>query len=140
MGTTLAYAAISRRPFQNVLTDSAVWAVFAAVGGLMSEALARDGDTAIRFCAVVVLVYMTTNILNFLLIAAYHRATAGFRLLSSGKSLYLTMLPSEIATALLTATVAYGYVRWGIGAVALSAVVLVVFQYLVWARAGVRAW
>ena len=85
LGTTLAYAAISRRPFQNVLTDSAVWAVFAAVGGLMSEALARDGDTAIRFCAVVVLVYMTTNILNFLLIAAYHRATAGFRLLSSGK-------------------------------------------------------
>ena len=103
LGTTLAYAAISRRPFQNVLTNSAVWRVFAAVGGLMSEALARDGDTAIRFCAVVVLVYMTTNILNFLLIAAYHRATAGFRLLASGKSVYLTMLPSEIATALLTA-------------------------------------
>ena len=77
---------------------------------------------------------MATNILNFLLIAAYHRATAGFRLLSSGKSLYLTMLPSEIATALLTATVAYGYMRWGLGAVALAAVVLVVFQYLVWAR------
>ena len=30
------------------------------------------------------------------------------------------MLPSEVATALLTATVAYGYVRLGIGAVALG--------------------
>ena len=44
------------------------------------------------------------------------------------------MLPSEIATALLTAAVAYGYVRLGIGAVGLAAIVLVVFQYLVWAR------
>jgi putative nucleotidyltransferase with HDIG domain len=134
LGTTLAYAAITRRPFKNLLTDSAVWTVFAAVGGLMAESLVSDADNAVWFCAVVVLVYMTTNILNFLLIAVYHRATAGFRLLSSGKSLYLTMLPSEIATALLTATVAYGYMRWGLGAVALAAVVLVVFQYLVWAR------
>jgi putative nucleotidyltransferase with HDIG domain len=44
------------------------------------------------------------------------------------------MLPSEIATALLTATVAYGYMRLGLGAVALAALVLGVFQYLVWAR------
>jgi putative nucleotidyltransferase with HDIG domain len=39
-----------------------------------------------------------------------------------------------VATALLTAAVAYGYVRLGIGAVALAALVLGVFQYLVWAR------
>jgi putative nucleotidyltransferase with HDIG domain len=50
------------------------------------------------------------------------------------RSHYLTMLPSEIATALLTATVAYGYMRLGIGAVALASLVLGVFQYLVWAR------
>ena len=86
------------------------------------------------FGAVVVVVYMATNIFNFLLIAFYHRATAGFRVWSTGGPLYLTMLPSELATALLTAIVAWGYVRFGIGAVALAAVVLVVFQYLVWAR------
>jgi putative nucleotidyltransferase with HDIG domain len=44
------------------------------------------------------------------------------------------MLPSEVATAFLTAAVAYGYLKLGIGAVALAAIVLVVFQYLVWAR------
>jgi len=134
LGTTLAYAAITRRPLRNVVTDSAVWSVFALVGGLLAEVFPPDSANPVSFSAVIVLVYMTTNILNFLLIAAYHRATAGFRLLSSGKSLYLTMLPSELATALLTAIVAYGYVRLGIGAVGLAAVVLVVFQYLVWAR------
>jgi putative nucleotidyltransferase with HDIG domain len=133
--TTLAYAAVSRRRLTRVLNDAAVWAAFALVGGLMADAIAaettRDG---VWFCAAVVLVYMATNVLNFLLIAVYHRAIAGFRIWSNGKPLYLTMLPSEIATALLTAAVAYGYVRLGIGAVALAAVVLGVFQYLVWAR------
>jgi putative nucleotidyltransferase with HDIG domain len=118
-----------------VMTDVAVWSAFPLVGGLMGDALGaeatRDG---VRFCAIVVFIYLTTNILNFLLIAAYHRATAGFRIWSSGMPLYMTMLPSEIATGLLTATVAYGYLRLGIGAVALAAIVLVVFQYLVWAR------
>jgi putative nucleotidyltransferase with HDIG domain len=81
-----------------------------------------------------VAVYLATNVLNFLLIAAYLQARNGFRVWSNGVPLYLTMLPSEIATAFLTAAVAFGYVRLGIGAVALAAVVLVVFQYLVWAR------
>ena len=47
------------------------------------------------------------------------------------------MLPSEFATSLLTAVIAYAYDAIGIGAVALIAVVLFVFQYLV--RAGVQA-
>jgi putative nucleotidyltransferase with HDIG domain len=135
LGTTLTYAVISRRSLTVVRTDAAVWAAFPLVGGLLADALVTDANRdGAWFCAVVVLVYMTTNILNFLLIAAHHRAIAGFRIWTSGRSLYLTMLPSELATALLTATVAYGYLRLGIGAVALAAIVLVVFQYLVWAR------
>lgn len=133
--TTLATAPFSRRPPFAKLNDAAVWAVFPLVGGLLAEALGVDTtDDAVWFCGVVVLVYMVTNVLNFLLIALYHRETTGFRIWSMGRTLYLTMLPSEIATALLTATVAYGYVKLGIGAVALAAVVLVVFQYLIWAR------
>jgi putative nucleotidyltransferase with HDIG domain len=135
IGTTLVYAVASRRPFDRVLTDAAVWAIFALVGGLMANAFAADATRdAVWFCAVVVLVFMTTNVVNFVLIALYHRTIAGVRLRSNIKSVYVTMLPSEIATALLTAAVAYGYVRLGIGAVALAALVLVVFQYLLWAR------
>jgi putative nucleotidyltransferase with HDIG domain len=135
VGATIAYAPIARRPRSFVLTDAAVWATFPLVGGVMASALAPEAGTdALRFCAVVVLVYMTTNVLNFLLIACCHPSIGVSRLWSKGRALYLTMLPSEVATAALTAAVAYGYVRLGIGAVALAAVVLVVFQYLVWAR------
>jgi putative nucleotidyltransferase with HDIG domain len=134
LGTTLVYAAISRRALTKVLNDAAAWTIFPVVGGLMAVALdARHGD-AVWFCGVVVVVYMTTNILNFLLVALYYRVVDGLRIRSSARSHYLTMLPSEIATSLLTAAVAYGYVRLGIGAVALAALVLGVFQYLVWAR------
>jgi putative nucleotidyltransferase with HDIG domain len=134
LGTTLVYAAVKQPPFTKVLNDAAVWSAFALVGGLMADAFAVDArHDAVWFCVVVVLVYMATNILNFALIALYSKAVSGFPLRSSAP-LYVTMLPSEIATALLTASVAYGYVRLGIGSVALAAVVLGVFQYLVWAR------
>ena len=62
------------------------------------------------------------------------RATAS-RSASSLRSVFVTVLPSEFATALLTAGVAFSYQRLGVGAVGLAAVVLFVFQYLL--RAGV---
>jgi putative nucleotidyltransferase with HDIG domain len=135
IGTTLVYALVARRPFGKSLNNVAVWAAFPLVGALMVDALAVDAERdGVWFCTTVVLVYLTTNVLNFLLVAGYSHVADGIRLLSSVRSVYLTMLPSDIATALLTATVAYSYVKLGIGAVALAAVVLVVFQYLVWAR------
>ena len=135
IATTLVYAVISRRAPVKVLNDVAVWAAFPAVGGVMAHALVTEpASDGLWFCTVVALVFMTTNVINFMLVALYYRYVDGIRLQSSLKSVYLTMLPSEIATALLTAAVAYGYVRLGIGAVALAALVLGVFQYLLWAR------
>jgi putative nucleotidyltransferase with HDIG domain len=133
IGATLVYAAISQRPFVKVLNDAAVWAVFPLVGGLMADALDPRGDWLL-FSAAVVLVYMTTNILNFVLVALYYRAVEGIRLSASARSVYLTVLPSEFATAMLTAAVGYGYIQLGVGAVGLAALVLFVFQYLIWAR------
>jgi putative nucleotidyltransferase with HDIG domain len=135
LGATVIDAAISRRPFVKAFNDAAVWALFPLVGGLMAKGLLNEGEgDAVWFCAAVVLVFMTTNGLNFLLVALYYRVADGLSLRSAAKLHYLTMLPSEIATALLTAAVAYAYVRLGFGAVALAALVLGVFQYLVWAR------
>ena len=53
-------------------------------------------------------------------------------------SVYLTVLPSQFATGLLTAGIAFSYQRLGVGAVGLAAVVLFVFQYLL--KAGVEAY
>ena len=135
LGATLAYAPVARRPWSWVLTDAVVWTAFPLVGGLMTNALMPQAQSDVAgFCVVVVLVYMTTNVLNFLCIAICHPTIGASRLWTKGRSLYMTMLPSEIATAVLTAAVAYGYIRLGLGAVALAAIVLAVFQYLVWAR------
>jgi putative nucleotidyltransferase with HDIG domain len=133
---TVATAAFQRRPADVAFSNAAVWGFFPVLGGLMADALGVGAtDDAVWFCAVVVMVYLATNLLNFVIIAAYlHAAGGGFRMWSNGVPLYRTLLPSDIATALLTAAVAYGYMRLGIGAVALAAVVLVVFQYLIWAR------
>ena len=121
----------------TVLNDAATWAAFPLVGGLLATGLVRDPAARRRpgvSAAVVVVVYMATNILNFPLVALYHRVTDGSAFAASLKSVYLTVLASEFATALLTAAVAYGYVRLGVGAVGLAALVLFVFQYLIWAR------
>jgi putative nucleotidyltransferase with HDIG domain len=85
----------------------------------------------------VLLVFMTTNFLNFLMVATFRRVSYGSSLRTNLQSVYVTVLPSEFATGLLTAAVAYSYDRIGVGAVGLTAVVLFVFQYLV--RAGVQA-
>ena len=54
------------------------------------------------------------------------------------RTVYLTVLPVEFATGLLTAGVAFSYGRIGVGAVGLLAVVLFVFQNLL--RAGIQAY
>jgi putative nucleotidyltransferase with HDIG domain len=134
LSTTLVYGAVSRPAIGKVVNDAAVWTAFAVVGGVMMDALSAEPTHEVRFFAAVVVVYMSTNVLNFVLVALYRSALEPLDLRAVARSHYLTMLPSEIATALLTATVAYGYLRLGIGAVALAALVLGVFQYLVWAR------
>ena len=136
-GCTLVDAAVSRLTFLKALNNVAVWAAFPLIGGLLSDALITS-DTALEslwwFYAAVVLVFMSANIANFLMVAVFRRVVLGDRIFVSLRSVYLTVLPSEFATSMLTAAVAYGYVRLGVGAVALAALVLGVFQYLIWAR------
>jgi putative nucleotidyltransferase with HDIG domain len=133
---TLATAPFYRRPADVAFSNAAVWAIFPLLGGLMADALDIRGiDDGLAFCTAVVAVYLATNLLNFLIIAVYLQlAGNGFRVRTNGLPLYLTFLPSDVATALLTAAVAFAYMKLGIGSVALAAVILVVFQYLIWAR------
>jgi len=71
LGATLVYAVVSRRSPVKLLNDAAVWSFFPVVGGLLFDVLGGHRTVAVWFCAVVVVVYMTTNILNFLLVALY---------------------------------------------------------------------
>jgi putative nucleotidyltransferase with HDIG domain len=138
--SALIDALLSRRQWEGALNNVVTWATFPLAGGLMFEALIGDPaqeSSWLGFCAAVLAVFMATNALNFVMVAGYQRARLGRSFRTSLRSVYLTVLPTEFATGLLTASVAYSYDRVGLGVLALATVVLFVFQYLV--RAGVQA-
>jgi putative nucleotidyltransferase with HDIG domain len=137
---SLIDAILSRRTWNGGLNNVLTWAAFPLVGGLLVEVAAARGivdDEPIGLALTVVAVFMTTNIVNFLMVAAFRRASYGESIARNLRSVYVTVLPSEFATSLLTAVIACIYDTIGIGAVALIAIVLFIFQYLV--RAGVQA-
>jgi putative nucleotidyltransferase with HDIG domain len=135
-------AAVSRRPWHRALMNVSVWATFPLIGGLLMESWIGEAEpgseNALLFAGFVLLVFMLTNFLNFVMVAGSMSATREVSFSESLRTVYLTVLPSEFATGLLTAGVAFSYQRLGVGAVGLAAVVLFVFQYLL--KAGVQAY
>jgi len=133
---------VARRPWHRGLMNVAVWATFPLVGGLLVQGWVGDpvpGDeNALWFAGLVLIVFMVTNFLNFVLVAGSLSASGEMAFVGSVRTVYVTVLPSEFATGLLTAAVAFSYQRLGVGAVGLAAVVLFVFQYLL--KAGVQAY
>jgi putative nucleotidyltransferase with HDIG domain len=129
-----------RKPYNRAMINLATFAVFPLVGGLMVNAFAGGElpheDAAFGFSALVLVVFMVTNALNFTLAAsgiAFIVGVPASKLLRS----FATALPSAFATALLTAGVAFSYSRIGIASVGLAAVVLFVFLYIL--RTSVQA-
>jgi putative nucleotidyltransferase with HDIG domain len=130
----------SRRSRDRALVNVATYAAFPLVGGLAIAAVAgADAPTThdpFTFAALVFAVFLATNVVNFAMIAAALRF--GYRV--PGRALlhsFATASPTELATALLTAGVAFTYHELGLASVGLAAVVLLVFQYIL--RASVQA-
>jgi putative nucleotidyltransferase with HDIG domain len=125
-------AVISRRSLDRGLVNTATFALFPLLGGVAIEFLVgADIHEVDRFAlaALVVLVFMVTNAINFACVAAataYAYAVPVRVMLRS----FATALPSEFATGLLTAGIVFTYFETGVGAVGLAAVVIFVFQYL----------
>jgi putative nucleotidyltransferase with HDIG domain len=140
---TAVDAILSPRPWPRTLSNFAVWATFPVVGALLVDVWVADptsgGENALAFAGLVFVTFMVTNLLNFVLVAGSLQAAGEpVSLRGSFRSVYITVLPSEVATGLLTAGIAFSYQRLGVGAVGLAAVVLFVFQYLL--KAGVDAY
>ena len=132
---------VSPRTWDRALHNVVTFATFPLVGGLLVDVLygssSPGAGATFTFPAVVLVVFMITNLLNFLMAAGFAAASGGPSLFSSFRSLYVTVLPVEVAMALLTAGIALIYQQVGVGAVGLLAVVLFVFQYLL--QAGIQA-
>jgi putative nucleotidyltransferase with HDIG domain len=132
--------AVSRNLWDRKLGNVATYATVGLVGGLAMQALVGDFDARygdpLWFAGAVFGVFLGANTLNFLMIAAH--AYFGFGVPRSvlGRS-FVTALPSQFATALLTAGVAFTYGHLGMGSIGLAAVILFVFLYIV--RTSVQA-
>jgi putative nucleotidyltransferase with HDIG domain len=126
---------LTRRAWRELVWNASTFGVFGLLGGWMLTLVGREDPIA--FASSVVLVYLVTNALNFGSVAAYLRLTDTLGMREAYTTVYRTMLPFELATALLTAGVVFAYDRVGLAAIALLVVVLFVFHHLV--RTGVKA-
>src|SRR3954452_18062467 len=134
---TLFETALNPRPLNRLLFNLAAMATWALLGGLMMEALAPLGnDESLWFAGVVLVTFLVSNALNFAMIAgaAHYLFGAPVRVLLAS---FATALPSEFATGLLTAGVAFTYGHLGEASIGLAAVVLLVFLYIL--RTSVQA-
>jgi putative nucleotidyltransferase with HDIG domain len=128
--------AVARKlPWNKTMNNLATFTTFPLVGGLLMDRLAPEtalGQApALLVAAAVLAVFLATNFMNFAMVAIFHRASFGIPFWHSFTTVFLKVLPSELPTGLLTAAIAFSYAKLGVGAVALLALVLFVFQYLI---------
>jgi putative nucleotidyltransferase with HDIG domain len=114
-----------------LLNNLATYALFPLVGALVLSALDDTGVAAEGGFAVAVFgVFMLTNVLNFGMIAGHSVLLRGGSLPELFRTVYLPVLPWELATASLTAMAVYGFELYGAGVIGLFALALGVCQLL----------
>jgi putative nucleotidyltransferase with HDIG domain len=114
------------------LVNASTFASFPLVGGLLMEEVMKLGlaDSALGVSIFVGLIFLIANSLNFLAVAVDFRVIDGVSLKHSFRNVYLPVIPVEIASAVLTASLAAIYETVGLGIVILIGAVGLVFQYL----------
>ena len=132
--TTILINAIKlRAPWRATLANVSTFAFFPLVGGVMFEALGGDslltGQVA-EFVLAVLVVFLSMNVLNFLLIAIDIAIVDGPSVTDSFRRIYLPITPVELAVGILTAGVAFAYQQEDIAVIGLLAVVGLIFQFL----------
>ena len=104
------------------------------VVGLGIEALEPVTDLEtnnLTFALVVFGAFVLANILNFAMISFDISVHLGIPVSRQVREIFVPVLPSELAGAVLTVSIAVLYRETGVAALALLALVLVVFQYLI---------
>jgi putative nucleotidyltransferase with HDIG domain len=133
VATYLINAVKVRAPWRSTLANVSTFAAFPLVGGVLFEALGGrelvETDVA-AFVLAVLVVFMSTNVLNFFLIAVDIAVVDGQAIKQSFRRIYLPLVPVELAVGLLTAGVAVAFQGEDLAVIGLLAVVGLIFQYL----------
>jgi hypothetical protein len=114
-----------------LVSNLATYAFFPLLGGTVLHWM-RDEGLADRgsFALAVLAVFMAANVLNFVLIAGHSVLLRGGSLRELFRTVYLPVLPWELATGALTGMAVYGFEIYGAGAVGLFALALGVLLLL----------
>ena len=123
----------SRNPPARLITNLAAYATFPLIGGLLIAAVASTADLRpddLGFSLLVLGAFMVANLLNFLIIAGDYAFHQRVSLARQFRAIFLPVLPSVFVGAVLTVLVAAAYEQVGFVALALLAVVVTTFQYL----------
>jgi len=126
-----ADAARSRPRGIYLLNNIVTYATFPLLGALALQWL-RETDAADGggFAIAVFVVFIAANLLNFAMIAGHTVLLRGGSLVAMFRSVYLPVLPWELATASLTAMAVYGFELYGPSTIGLFALALGVCQLL----------
>jgi putative nucleotidyltransferase with HDIG domain len=122
-----------RRPFASVASNVSTYAVFPLAGGLTLEWLADALGASVgsfSYAAAIVAAFVVALVVNFLQIAAHQWVFNGRPIGQQTVSVLVPLLPSELLTGLLGATVATLYPKLGVAVIVLIALVLLGFQYV----------
>jgi putative nucleotidyltransferase with HDIG domain len=131
----LAAAAVdavrSRTRGPELLSNVVTYATFPLAGALTLEAVrATPLGAGGAFAVAVLVVFIAANVLNFVMIAGHTVLLRGGSLRVMFRTVYLPVLPWELATASLTALAVYGFEVYGPAVIGLFVVSLATCQLL----------
>jgi putative nucleotidyltransferase with HDIG domain len=123
----------SRRPAPSQIANVSAYAVFPFAGGItldwLSDALHADLGS-LAFAVSIIAAFVVALLVNFFFVAIHVRLFAGRSIRDQIAHVLVPLLPSELLTGLLGATVATLYPKLGVAVVVLVALVLLGFQYV----------
>jgi putative nucleotidyltransferase with HDIG domain len=128
----LAMSARRRPPLQTTVCNMMIFTIFPLAAGFLMRLASDEGWTqgTLGLPATVFVAFLLANFLNFLILELDLKITAGHHFRHDLRDVYLPVVPVEIASAVLTASLAAIYLEVGMGFTLLLGVVGLVFQYL----------
>jgi len=123
----------ARRPFSSQASNVAAYAIFPFAGGMVLDWLATGHDASVgtlAYAAAIMAAFVVALLVNFFHVAAHQYVFAGRRIGEQIGAVLMPLLPSELLTGLLGATVATLYPKLGVAVIVLVALVLLGFQYV----------
>jgi putative nucleotidyltransferase with HDIG domain len=123
----------NRRPVPSQIANVAAYSVFPFAGGVTLKWLSDLLDASLgslAFAVAIIAAFLVALLVNFFFVALHVRVFVGRPIREQISHVLVPLVPSELLTGLLGATVATLYPKLGVAVVVLVALVLLGFQYV----------